>query len=389
MKNLITFLALATLPFCGNSQSVYNGNGKTGFGNPVGLGQLTINDDGTNLTLHLIKGSGDLNDAVVIYIDSKAGGFSTTADFTDAGDDLRKAVSGFDGTNRSALTFPTAFTPDYAIAFDKGFGGVWELIGNGSHNYITSANLTPSNTNTASDYQLTFNKSAIGITGTVEFKFLVTYLSNTAYRSNEFIGTPGPENNIEWNPYTATSYLTYGAPLSLNFTDVSARTINNLVRLYWEVNGTFENETFQIERATDGQHFKIISTIPASAAGNYSYDDQNPEGGTSYYRVVLVSTSGKSVFSETVIVRMAAKETFNAFLNNGNLIVQAKGLPLGAYRVILINSAGQPVLNNELRFEGSRDTYPLSLSAAVPPGIYSIILRGLNGPSLTRQVLLK
>ena len=72
------------------AQTVFNGNTRSGFGGPVGGGKISITDDATNINFAFTKGtSGDLNDALVIYIDSKAGGFSSTASSTDNGDGLR------------------------------------------------------------------------------------------------------------------------------------------------------------------------------------------------------------------------------------------------------------------------------------------------------------
>jgi hypothetical protein len=61
--------------------------------------------------------SPSFNDVFVLYIDSQSGGFGDTSTFSDGTDGLRKAISGFDGgANRSLLTMPSGFLPDYAIA---------------------------------------------------------------------------------------------------------------------------------------------------------------------------------------------------------------------------------------------------------------------------------
>src|SRR4051812_39147009 len=86
--------------------ATYSGNGNAGFGGPIGTGSLTLTDDGTTLSGTITKGANGFNDALVIYIDSTAGGFADTSTFSDANDGLRKAISGFDGGgNRSLLTF--------------------------------------------------------------------------------------------------------------------------------------------------------------------------------------------------------------------------------------------------------------------------------------------
>src|ERR1051325_6657675 len=106
--------------------ATYSGNGQSGFGGPIGLGSLTLTDNGTTVSGTVNKGPNGFNDVLVLYIDSAAGGFADTSGFADGADGLRKAISGFDGgANRSVLTF-NGMLPDYAIALgpaSDGFGG--------------------------------------------------------------------------------------------------------------------------------------------------------------------------------------------------------------------------------------------------------------------------
>src|SRR5438552_16768133 len=104
---LLSFSALA---------ATYSGNGNSGFGGPIGLGSLTLTDDGTTVSGTVNKGPNGFNDVLVLYIDSQGGGFADTSGFADGVDGLRRAISGFDvGCNRSVLTF-NGMLPDYAIA---------------------------------------------------------------------------------------------------------------------------------------------------------------------------------------------------------------------------------------------------------------------------------
>lgn len=189
------FLTILSLLFCIaiQAQVIYSGNGNTGFGDVFGsTGSIQINDNGTTLTFKLNKGAGSLNDDMVIYIDSKTGGFSDTSTFNDTADDLRKAISGYDGFNRSTVNFPAGFTADYAIGIDvanSNFGGLWTLVSSGSHTFIESVNISPNNNTSSTNYTFDINFTEIGITATDNFKFVVTYLnSSSAYRSDEAIG---------------------------------------------------------------------------------------------------------------------------------------------------------------------------------------------------------
>src|SRR2546430_14934234 len=125
---LLVALSVAIAAVClSASAATYSGNGNSGFGGPIGLGSLTLTDNGTTVSGTVNKGPNGFNDVLVLYIDSVAGGFSDTSGFADGADGLRKAISGFDGgANRSLLTF-SGMLPDYAIALgpaSDGFAGL-------------------------------------------------------------------------------------------------------------------------------------------------------------------------------------------------------------------------------------------------------------------------
>lgn len=188
------------------AQSTYNGDGATGFGGPVGKGVLTFTSNGTTLTGTINQGNlpSGFNDELVIYINDKAGGFTTTSTFTDTGtggDTLRGAVSGLsNGANgatvvRAPLNFAPGFGADYAIALSPAkaqFGALYTLdnVANftyGSNGTNGSANLTPTGTNTAATYTFSIPLSLIG--SPTSFQFATTYLDGAgAYRSNEAFG---------------------------------------------------------------------------------------------------------------------------------------------------------------------------------------------------------
>ncbi len=214
--------------------TVYPGNGKTGFGGPIGLGTLEITNSADSIIFKLVRGTGSVNDALVIYFDSKAGGFSTTALFDDQTDFLTKAIGGYDntigpGTGRSVFNFSSTFKPDFALAFRPGLNG--KLVALKDANSFTLLE-TPllSNNGAASTYTIKIKASDIGLSGCIAFKFIATYISTTAYRSEEAIGDPMTGFVQGWNPYTSTTpplnYLSCAAPSGLavtNLTSTSAK----------------------------------------------------------------------------------------------------------------------------------------------------------------------
>lgn len=211
---LLTYFAISVLA---GRAADYSGNGKTGFGGPIGLGSLSLSDDGTTISGTVTKGPNPFYDILVIYVDSVSGGFGSTAGFFDANDELRAGISGFDGgANRSTLTFASGFNPDYAIALKptspSNFGGLWQLANGGpiSLNFISTVNLNPTANNLSSTYNFSLNVTQVGLAPNSGATFGVfgTFVSGTGYRSDEAVA--GDDTGTQgWNPFLQTAFSTY------------------------------------------------------------------------------------------------------------------------------------------------------------------------------------
>ncbi len=190
--------------------TLYSGNGNAGFGGALGQGSITLTDNGTTISGVFTRGAGSHDNTVVIYIDSKSGGFSTTSGFTDTGDDLRRAVSGLDGGNRSTYNFASGFLADYAIALHNNsfdFGNNFILANGASHGNGGTVNLSAGSTTEAS-YTFDFDFSEIGMGGAGSFNFVATYISNTGFSSNEAVGSLSGTSG--WGgTQTFSNFLTY------------------------------------------------------------------------------------------------------------------------------------------------------------------------------------
>ena len=187
----------------------YPGNNDAGFGGAVGNGSLDITDDGTNVTFTFNRGTtGNFNDALVIYIDKDAGGFTDTSTFSDAADGGRAAISGFDGTNRSLMTFTTGFTPEEALVFQNSFSSLFTLNsgGNGSLGFVAGS--PQSGNNTDASYTLTLSLAQLGVSPGASFNLFGTYISTTAFRSTEALAGNATGNQGS-NPFTQTAFGVY------------------------------------------------------------------------------------------------------------------------------------------------------------------------------------
>lgn len=219
LTGLTTLMAAGLLAaaFPANAAN-YVGNGYIGgggFNGAIGNGVLSLTDDGTNFYGSLTTGN-TISNVLIIYIDTgAAGGFGTTTNFSDAGDGLRKAISGVDGTgNRSVMTFTNGFSPKFAIAlgpYAENYGGLWQLTNGGSLPFITGVNLLP--TGAIGPFTFSFPASAVGLAANVSTNIRIfgTYISNTGYRDGEAIAGNdySPFGGDGWKQFNQTAYATY------------------------------------------------------------------------------------------------------------------------------------------------------------------------------------
>lgn len=319
----------------------------------------------------------------MLYIDSKAGGFTTTAGFTDKSDPLHRAISGIntDSTQRATLTFGEGFTPDYAIALDAGFAGVYELMDSMDHTYIASGNLTPVGNASSPTFSFSISKLDIGITGELAFNFLGTYISETGYRAAEAIGDSMAGFSQGWNPYTTVSYNTYtGSSLPVKLSDFRAAGERNNVILNWSVAQEFGIDNYQIQRSGDGVRFETIQTVVArnqsTLQQRYTVTDAKPLSGLNYYRLAI-NENGKQTLSKVLTVKVGQVTTDLAVYyapGSSKLNIRLTGAGTGEYALSLISNAGQLIQSTNLSIDGSEVNKAISLKSGLAKGIYRLVL---------------
>lgn len=213
------------MPLALSAQVTFNGNGNGGFGGVLGNGSVQFTDDGTNITFTFNRGSDNFDDILVVYIDSKSGGFNNTSTLNDQGDNHRRAIS----SPSSQVNFPLGFNADYAIAINRQFGAVWELEAGDNNSLpfkVTILGSEDERSAILSTYGGTFNKSEIGLTGGVEFRIFTTYLNGgNGFLSNEGIGAGFPSENVgNGGTLNVTSYFEYPSGVEISNTKTASLT---------------------------------------------------------------------------------------------------------------------------------------------------------------------
>lgn len=148
--------------------------------------------------------------------------------------------------------------------------------------------------------------------------------------------------------------------------------------LKWTSETEENSRQYEVERSFDGRVFTSISTMPA--AGNssvqrfYSFTDDAPASGYSYYRLKVTSLNGEVTYSSVLTLHSKCKGTTvrlhpNPVSENNNLTIVTAGYTGGIRGELLTLSGtvlrGFKLVNgtNTLRIEGiAQGTYTLRVT---------------------------
>jgi hypothetical protein len=110
--------------------------------------------------------------------------------------------------------------------------------------------------------------------------------------------TGGQIDNVRITVYY--DYIT----LPLTLTSFTAAKGDKEVVLRWNTSSESNMDHYEVERSGDGRSFSTMASIPAlnQSSANYSYTDNNPLPGTSYYRLIMQGASGDRNYSKIVTV---------------------------------------------------------------------------------------
>jgi Secretion system C-terminal sorting domain len=380
MKKVYFYFLLIFINSNIDAQNNYTANGNSGFAGAIGLSNLTIADNGTTVTFSLTKGAGAFNDYFVLYIDSKTGGSSNTNGLNDQQDAFRRATSGIDGGNVSRVNFPAtpiAFLPDYAITLNASSAALFDISNTSNFGY-TNANLTISGL----VYTFTATKAALGITGaSINFNFIGTYVSGTAFRSNEGYGNGLPGSNPGNTNVTFSSFLSYPlvvTPLNLNSFTGNVKDEN--ISINWNTLSESNLSKFILLKSTNGLSFITIGEVTPTNAANgayYTFVDNSPNKGNNYYRLMARNNSGSSSYSKIVkVVYGQLDNNLTIFPNpakegdvlNINLASSFKG----TFAINIYADNGQLLIQQNVEHNGTDKIVKVTLPSNLKKGPYRI-----------------
>jgi hypothetical protein len=180
--------------------------------------------------------------------------------------------------------------------------------------------------------------------------------------------------------------LTLGGVLSSNIVDFIGRNVGGKYSfLNWTDTSLNINIYFEIERSTVSTDFKKIGSVSVNATpqitSDYTFKDLNPENGTNFYRIKLVSSDGTIGYSQVVKVNFNLKkvEIFpnpahkQIFIRNNKNFSNGKNL-----NIRLLDFEGK-VLYKKNAITTGTDIIKVNIPSAISNGIYLILITNADG----------
>ncbi len=151
--------------------------------------------------------------------------------------------------------------------------------------------------------------------------------------------------------------FSFGAcPLPIELVDFKSECQNNKVALNWITATEKSNKYFNIEHSIDGKHFESIGTV--KGAGNsleklkYSFTDESPLRGTSYYRLGQVDYDGSITYSSIISTEDCYNKIegdFQIFPNPANSLLNVNVLHVSDdCRIVITNCVGEIVVDEAI-----------------------------------------
>ncbi len=218
------------------------------------------------------------------------------------------------------------------------------------------------------------------------------YSSNPASPEYRFYTDNGPvysEELTAFGPFTIGFGSTYVLPIKLLSFD--GRLANGSGLLHWEISTATGLAGFDIQHSTDGKNFSYIGTVAAMADNkNYSYTHASLPAGIHYYRLNVKEKSGKTYYSQIVIVTNGRAFTIISGLQQTmvnsditTLIYSAKNQGVQAY---ITDNQGRRISNFTGRLTEGNNRWKLS-AAPLSRGMYYIFVQTDDGVAKTLKFI--
>ncbi|OKL40155.1 T9SS type A sorting domain-containing protein [Pontibacter flavimaris] len=169
------------------------------------------------------------------------------------------------------------------------------------------------------------------------------------------------------------------APLPVELAHFKASLRSAIVELQWQTASEDQNSHFVVERSADGKAFEGIGMVAGhgttALTTNYTFQDQVPLPGASYYRLRQVDLDGSYTYSKVVAVTRKVSLAVNVYptITAGELQVKSD---VRLRQALVVDAMGQRLM--DLQLQQATPIHTLDVSR-LQSGAYVLVLLDENG----------
>ena len=192
----------------------------------------------------------------------------------------------------------------------------------------------------------------------------------------------------------ATVNITSSGILPVKLIDFTGIIMSEKIALQWKVASEINVAKYAIERSNDGEKFENIGQITANnltgIQSNYYFNDNYPENGNNYYRLVMIDKDGSFEYSKIISLNVKITSAFSLLntelsRNNTNLKIALNSNFNQTLNIILVGVSGRIIFTQSLNLNKGFNNINSKISA-INKGIYYLRLQ-TKTQSMTKPLL--
>ena len=257
-------------------------------------------------------------------------------------------------------------------------------LGTGSHtlNFAASngTSWTAGRVLTVTGWQGSYN----GTTGTSGKIFTGSSAELSAAKLAQIRFTnPGNGSTFSATQLSTGEIVATSVVVPVEFISFNAKPKNNVVELNWQTATETNNDYFAIERSIDGVNWISIDTVKGvgttNAISNYTYTDEAPLFGLSYYRLKQVDFDQKFSYSTIAVVNFEGIKIVDLFPNpsEGSFNLAIKSSLEATIDLTVYNAIGQIVTTKQIQVLKGANTIHTQFEGAT--GKYLVTVKSSDG----------
>ena len=187
-------------------------------------------------------------------------------------------------------------------------------------------------------------------------------------------------------------------PLPVKLVEFDARSRDNTtVEVNWATASEKNNDFFTVERSADGKVFTEVTRMKgagnSSTINNYTFTDDAPLSGTSYYRLKQTDFDGKNETFAPVAVRInrGVVNNISIYPNpfQNSFTAEFDVETTGDVWVQVINITGALVHSEQVKAEAGKNTFTFNAPEKLADGTYVFKLKDSKEILATEKIVLK